>query len=559
MPFALDLLDLVVARLTGIGASIVARLTSPATWQQLAPGVAVAVAAIVWWAWRRAGRTPLGRAARWWAGMGSIGVMVGTAIYFRAALPDGAAGLVAVEINMSRLGRAQFPSEAVLVALAAAAAAAGAYLWRWRQSRQSPAERAALAVAWDAARRRLARVAVVAAVTVVAVLGAGAGAGLATAREVPDLSAPGTLWVGTARGANRIAVGRDGSTRVETLAWPWVPLPSDEVGGIAVGPDGATWVGTARGLAHLPAGPSPAWAAYAVEGGTLPDKHVFGVAVDRRGVAWVATANGGAAIDPRRGAYHYLGRNTPLLHQILDAVYLDEAGRAWFGGAGGVNVMAPVTVPVPGAAAGKADGVARTGGGDGEWVVGLTRYNTDGALPDTLVFAITGDRAGRMWFGTDNGAASFTPNPGARDLAAYDRRRWRTYTITNSDLAHAKVHAILADRDGRIWFGTEDGISILDERLPEGDPGRWRIVRAGEGSLPHPWVQAMAQTPDGAVWVGTRGGGLAMAPGGDPSRWVTYRTSTVRHVVGAALPWFRDGNLASDDVRSLAWVPGAGD
>jgi ligand-binding sensor domain-containing protein len=162
-----------------------------------------------------------------------------------------------------------------------------------------------------------------------------------------------------------------------------------------------------------------------------------------------------------------------------------------------------------------------------------------------------------VWFGTENGAASFAPQASASDLAGYDPRHWRTYTNTTSDLIHPKVHAILADRDGRIWFGTEGGISILDERLSERDPDRWRQVIAGDGALQNPWVQAIVQTPDGNVWVGTRGGGLAVAHGGDVSRWTTYRSSTVRHVVGIVLPWFRDGNLASDDVRSLTWVPEA--
>jgi ligand-binding sensor domain-containing protein len=552
-----DIFDRILARLE----AVVVRLSSPGTWQQLAPAVAVAVAAIAWWAWRRAGRTPLGRAVRWWAGMASLIGMVGPTIYFRAVLPDGAAGLVAVEINMSRLGRAQFPSEAVLLALTVMAASSSGYLWAWRQSRQTRAERDALAVAWRDARRRLVRGAAWAVGMTALALVTGAGAGLATAREVPDLGTPGTLWVGTARGANRITVRRDGSRHVATLAWPSVPLPSDEVGGIAIGPDGETWVGTSRGVAMLQAGPDPEWVTHDLIDGTIPDRQVFGVAVDRRGVAWVATANGGSAIDPQRGAYLYSVRNTPLMHQILDVVYLDASGRVWFGGAGGVNAFAPSTsVPAEASRAEvtMAEVSSRVGGGDGNWVVGLTRYNTDGTLPDTLVFAITSDRTGRMWFGTENGAASFAPQASASDLAAYDPRHWHTYTATNSDLIHPKVHAILADRDGRIWFGTEEGISILDERLPEGNPDRWRRVIVGDGALPNPWVQAMAQTPDGNVWVGTRGGGLAVALGGDASRWTTYRSSTVRHVVGIVLPWFRDGNLASDDVRSLTWVPDSG-
>jgi ligand-binding sensor domain-containing protein len=547
------ILDRILARLD----AVVVRLSSPGTWQQLAPVVALAVAGFAWLVWRRAGRTPLGRAVRWWAGMASLIGMVGPAIYFRAVLPDGAAGLVAVEINMSRLGRAQFPSEAVLLALALMGASSSRYLWAWRQSHQTRAEREALTVAWHDARRRIVRGVAWAVAVIGLVVATGAGAGLATAREVPDLGTPGTLWVGTARGANRMTVRLDGSTSVATLAWPSVPLPSDEVGGIAIGPNGETWVGTARGLAMLPAGPDPQWVIHDATDGSIPDRQVFGVVVDRRGVAWVATARGGAAIDPRRGGYLFLAKNTPLMHQILDAVYLDAAGRVWFAGAGGVNVFVPTTgvhLDASRAEVTTATESSRVGGGDGEWIVGLTRYNTDGALPDDLIFAVTSDRQGRMWFGTENGAAAFTPRPAARDLASHDPGNWRTFTMTNSDLIHAKVHAILADRDGRIWFGTELGISILDERLPERDPGRWRNVIAGEGALPNPWVQTMVQTPDGNVWVGTRGGGLAVAHGGDALRWTTYRSSPIRHVVGIVLPWFRENNLASDDVRSLTWV-----
>ena len=557
MSLLASLFDRLLARLD----AVVARLTSPGTWQQLAPVVAVAVAAIAWLAWRRAGRTPLGRAARWWAGMASLIGMVGPMIYFRSVLPDGAAGLVAVEINMSRLGRAQFPSEAVLIALAVMAATSSAYLWAWRQSRQTRAEREALTAAWTEARRRAVRGARWVVAVIALVVATGAGAGLATAREVPDLGTPGTLWVGTARGANRITVHRDGSTDVATLAWPSVPLPSDEVGGIAIGPDGETWVGTARGLAMLPAGPDPQWVIHDVTTGTIPDRQVFGVAVDRRGVAWVATARGGSAIDLQRGGYLFLADNTPLLHQILDTVHVDGVGRVWFAGAGGVNAFVPATGVPSDASRAEVTMAAeetRVGGGDGEWVVGLTRYNTDGALPDDLIFVVTSDRRGRVWFGTENGAAVFTPRKSSRDLAAHDARNWQTLTMTTSDLVHPKVHAILADRDGRMWFGTEGGISILDERVPEGDPGRWRAVVAGEGSLPNPWVQAMAQTPDGNVWVGTRGGGLAVARGGDASKWTIYRSSTVRHVVGIVMPWFRSGNLASNDIRSLTWVPELG-
>jgi ligand-binding sensor domain-containing protein len=158
------------------------------------------------------------------------------------------------------------------------------------------------------------------------------------------------------------------------------------VGGIAVGPDGETWIGTTRGVAKLSARLNPVWVTHDPSDGTIPDRQVFDVAVDRRGVAFVATASGGSAIDSQRGAYLYSVRNTPLMHQILDVVHVDADGRVWFGGAGGVNVFAPSTrIPAtaPRTEMTTAEAASRAGGGDGNWILGLTRYNTDGMLPDT--------------------------------------------------------------------------------------------------------------------------------------------------------------------------------
>jgi len=562
MSVLFDLLFRVLARIQAIGASFVVRLTSPGTWQQLAPLVALLGAAVAWYLWNRAGRSALGRAARWWVGFLALFGLLTPPIYFQAVLPDGAAGLVAVEINASRLGRAQFPAEMVIVALVVMVASAGVSLWRWRQSRLSVAEHRALTVAWRGFRAGFLFWAVRVGGVSGAVFAVLAGSGLAGARQVPVLTAtPGSLWVGTASGVNRVIVDREGETRLESLAWPTSPLPSNEVGSIAIGPEGEVWIATARGLVQAPTLDGDRWTVHTIEDGSLPDLYVFGVAVDRRGVAWVATANGGAAFDPRRGTYQYMGRNAPLLHQILDTVYVDGAGRTWFGGAGGVNVFLPKTAVSADGARAEVEWAetAVQGGGDGSWLVGLTRYNTDGVLPDTLVFTITGDRRGRIWIGTENGAAVFTPQPKAPALGAYDHANWQTFTGVNSELVHPKVHAIIEDGEGRIWFGTEGGVTILDERRDARDPLRWQSVTAsGAGGLPHPWVQAMARTPDGRIWAGTRGGGLAVAEQADPTRWTVYQAHPVRRFLGVIWPPFWQENVLSNDVRALVWGPGAG-
>lgn len=144
MSVLFDLLFRVLARIQAIGASFVVRLTSPGTWQQLAPLVALG-RAVAWYLWNRAGRSVLGRAARWWVGFLALFGLLTPPIYFQAVLPDGAAGLVAIEINASRLGRAQFPAEMVIVALVVMVASAGFrsgvganHACRWPNTGHSP-------------------------------------------------------------------------------------------------------------------------------------------------------------------------------------------------------------------------------------------------------------------------------------------------------------------------------------------------------------------------------------------------------------------------------------
>jgi len=71
-------------------------------------------------------------------------------------------------------------------------------------------------------------------------------------------------------------------------------------------------------------------------------------------------------------------------------------------------------------------------------------------------------------------------------------------------LPHELVQAMLQDKQGFIWIGTQsglaryDGVSIVYYRSDVNKPT----------SLAAPWVTALFQDSKGALWVGTRGGGL---------------------------------------------------
>ena len=261
----------------------------------------------------------------------------------------------------------------------------------------------------------------------------------------------------------------------------------------------------------------------------------------------------GAARSGRSRAF--TGANAPLMHQLMDAVYVDSGGRVWFGSAGGVNVYLP----------GDSATTGTTGTGEnGEWVTGFNRISTAGGLPDNQVYTVLGDSQGRIWFGTAGGAAVLTPDPTAFGLGAFEPSRWTTLTRPGAPLAGDEVHAIAEDSRGRLYFGTRSGISVLDESQP--DPARrWRQLPASSpegsaagggaggsaGGLPHPWVQALVVGPDGRLWAGTRGG-LAVIDADRPEAgWQSYRAHPLGRWVGLLWPPLWQGHIVSDDVTSL--------
>ncbi len=91
---------------------------------------------------------------------------------------------------------------------------------------------------------------------------------------------------------------------------------------------------------------------------------------------------------------------------------------------------------------------------------------------------------------------------------------WRTA----DGLPQSSVGAVFQDRQGYVWFGTQEGLVRFD-----GD--RLAIHRkSDENGPPHNSVEAIAETPDGCLWIATAGGGLSRRD--RDGRFVTLDTSS---------------------------------
>ncbi|HWT16634.1 MAG TPA: EAL domain-containing protein [Patescibacteria group bacterium] len=89
-------------------------------------------------------------------------------------------------------------------------------------------------------------------------------------------------------------------------------------------------------------------------------------------------------------------------------------------------------------------------------------------------------------------------------VSAIERSHYFAPMRHNDDLAQGTVNAVLQDRSGLIWIGTQGGLHRYDGQ----DLVSYQHQADVEGSLPESFVTAIAETADGALYVGTGRSGV---------------------------------------------------
>jgi len=217
----------------------------------------------------------------------------------------------------------------------------------------------------------------------------------------------------------------------------------------------------------------------------------------------------------------------------------------------------------------------------------LRAYAQADGLPNDQIRRVVRDSHGFLWFCTRQGLSRFDGHtfvPFGRDAGlsrpdVYDilERRDGTYLLATGagvvrfDPRHAprsfaplddvagtegRALALLEDRQGRLWIGTQRGLVLLDESgpLPVGRRLQTGFVPQGPGDSED--VLALAEDAAGGLWIGTDDGLVHRSPAG----------VLARHGRAAGLPspnvralWIdRDGTLWVGTTSGLAFLPPAG-
>ncbi|WP_232361505.1 two-component regulator propeller domain-containing protein [Paraneptunicella aestuarii] len=169
----------------------------------------------------------------------------------------------------------------------------------------------------------------------------------------------------------------------------------------------------------------------------------------------------------------------------------------------------------------------------------FTNYTSADGLSENTIRAIVQDRRGFIWVGTNSGLNRFD---------GYQFTTFKSGEGGSNTLSSDHIFALFEDRDGIIWIGTFNGLNRLDPETMKFT--HYRHDPMNEDSLSSNKVSRITQDSKGYLWISTYGGGL--------NRFDPKSEHVVRFVHDDNDPDSLNGDrirvLALDKNRQILWI-----
>ncbi len=277
----------------------------------------------------------------------------------------------------------------------------------------------------------------------------------------------GGVWAMARIAPSRLLIGTDGGLvegqRSDKRGWSFKPVPGVDglVAAIKTASDGGVWVGHRRGVSRWDPG-KRTW-------GPALLNRVKAIVEDSQHQLWVSSLHGIFRADLRKTPTVFEPFPLPAKADPFNVRYDPQSGEIWITSKNGV-FMVP-----------RGGGAAR-------------RVDVPLASQTTTDVAFTAD--GSVWI-------TYEDPVGLTRLVRSPDGQYQARHVAEQDGLFTKaIYAITTDRLGRLWIGTDRGVGVLDESE------RWRQFDASDGLV---WndVNASAllsDSYDGSMWVGTSRG-----------------------------------------------------
>ncbi|RXK85491.1 hybrid sensor histidine kinase/response regulator transcription factor [Filimonas effusa] len=139
-------------------------------------------------------------------------------------------------------------------------------------------------------------------------------------------------------------------------------------------------------------------------------------------------------------------------------------------------------------------------------------FSSKDGLPSNTITAILKDRFGYMWFGSDDG------------LSRFDGSKFTVYSYNAADSSTIRSNAILAlyeDANGQLWVGTTKGLSLYDRSR-----NAFRNINVTRGAS----VKALCGDHQGNLWLGGYSGLFKYNPATDATQYYSPEDSVRTHL-----------------------------
>src|SRR6266849_3301335 len=122
----------------------------------------------------------------------------------------------------------------------------------------------------------------------------------------------------------------------------------------------------------------------------------------------------------------------------------------------------------------------------------LRRYSTAEGLASNAVYSIASDSRGFLWFATAEG------------LSRFDGYGFANQT-QSTGLPHVAVRQVLIGRHGNYWLATPAGLVRFRPDLPQSSANRMIVIRPN-GKPESARISALLEDRGGTLWCGTEAG-----------------------------------------------------
>ncbi len=269
------------------------------------------------------------------------------------------------------------------------------------------------------------------------------------------------------------------------------PLKSNNLSSLYLDNDGILWIGSDSGITGYN---GYAWILYNTSNSDLAGDEISSIKINAETI-WLGTNNGLSegqinALDNITWQAPYRTDNSELIHNKINSINVDSLGTRWVCTDSGITVIT-----------------------DTSWESIST--SSEFYLSKNNILSINQQPTFMQYVGTENGGVCRLYND--IDGVTGASTIWKQWTAfpdstgrIQPGLLSDTVQAIMVDKNGDRWYGTEHGVSSHTGEYLK-NPYSWRSYTTEIGLINNN-VQVLAEDSSGAIWIGTKGGVSKLIP-----------------------------------------------